>query len=251
MWIYFSEKIKPLIEDFNADLYVSIPNSVNTGIKNSIINEYKDAHIYEFDNHGRDVLPFITIASEIIEKYAFILKIHSKKSPHFKDGAKWLDDIVESLIPNDKVKINEIVRLLNKEKTALIGPAGYYYPLAINLQANGIGLRTILRRTKGFLKARNVLKNSFDYGFFAGTMFWIQGDVLSQIVHAGFNKKYFQEEKGQIDGTFAHALERAFCLLPEIDEKNIYQIDPMGNIRMIEYNSGIIPEWSDLYTRPT
>jgi lipopolysaccharide biosynthesis protein len=48
--------------------------------------------------------------------------------------------------------------------------------------------------------------------FISGSMFWARLDALTPILDAHLDESEFEPEGGQIDGTFAHALERAFAL---------------------------------------
>jgi hypothetical protein len=69
-------------------------------------------------NRGRDVLPFLTVVGRIRElgQYEYLLKLHTKKSLHRKDGAKWLDELLSTLLPEDT---NLILERLNDEKTGV------------------------------------------------------------------------------------------------------------------------------------
>lgn len=71
-------------------------------------------------------------------------------------------------------------------------------------------------------------------------MFWARVDAIDSLF--SFSKYNFQKEEGQIDGTFAHALERAFCLLPELTDRQIYASN-FNEVLKQPYMSENIPEW--------
>lgn len=244
MWPYFKSRLTLLGVDF--DLVVTIPEQ-NKSYEKDIIKDYSFAKVLITENHGRDVWPFIQAMNKYQKNYTHVLKLHSKKSKHRKDGSMWLDDIVDKL--TNKKGSDEIIEILDNPKTGIIGPEGQYLPLAINLPANGVKIKKILRRKYGLFRAGRILNRSFDYGFFAGTMFWARIDAIKPIIDMNFQRSDFDDEKGQIDGTFAHALERVFCLIPEIDGRQMYAIDKSGTIIKIPNNSNNIPDWSDLNSK--
>jgi O-antigen biosynthesis protein len=94
--------------------------------------------------------------------------------------------------------------------------------------------------------SQQTLKELDKYGFFKGTMFWARFDALRPILKRGFGYDDFEPETGQIDGTLAHGLERALCLVPEILGRQICEVGKK-NVRPISYATTEVPEWSDFY----
>jgi hypothetical protein len=80
-------------------------------------------------------------------------------------------------------------------------------------------------------------------------MFWARLDAIKPILDRKLKVSRFDSEKGQIDATFAHAIERVFCLVPQIEKKNLYEIGPRG-VNKIDYKTTNIPNWSDVYIGP-
>ena len=247
-WEQISKRIK-LIRKFQYDVFVSLPpDKIDFG--NKIISDFPGAYIYESPNQGRDVLPFMAIAASLSSAgYRYVLKIHSKKSTHRKDGQDWFTEIINNLIPsNDKVQ-QSIVELLHQSKTSIIGPAKNYTSLVVNFEANGEHMTEVVKKIYGKNTARTVLQtNRKEYGFFAGTMLWVKLDSIEPLLKIGKVGR-FEAEKGQIDATYAHALERLLCVVPEIEKQRIYEVDNNG-VREIGYSDGIIPDWSEVYIGP-
>lgn len=245
LWGYFSEKLA-LLDKPAFDLFVSLPVGKEE-FEQEIKKTYPDACVVVAPNRGRDVLPFLIIAKSIRKKgYDSVLKMHSKKSKHRKDGSTWLSSIVDNLLPENPGVVRLVIETLNESETGLIGPEGEYVSLPVNYEANKTNIRRLLKELKSSRIKEKVDSYRFDYGFFAGTMFWVRLDAIESILAKNASAALFDTEAGQIDNTYAHAVERMLCLIPELDDKKIYSVSAHG-VRQIEYSSGLIPEWSDVY----
>lgn len=241
-WPLFSKKLHQLATFIDFDLYITKASASDT-IDQLVKKEFPDAHISEYINRGRDVLPFINTAKAIGKQYDYFLKFHSKKSTHWDGGQDWLEKTLEYLIPTTKTAAESLERVLADDRTGIVGPSTYYYPITVNFPANGVHISKVLKKLYGTEKEYDVAqKNRAAYGFFAGTMFWARFDAINTLTSLS-NYKDFELEAGQIDATYAHALERLFCLVPEVDGKHIYEFDGKRVVAR-EYKSDNIPEWS-------
>jgi len=230
------------------DLYVTLP-SQKKDYSEQITKRWPDAIVLEVPNRGRDVLPFLMTARNLKERgYEYVLKLHSKKSTHRKDGSDWFSEITNSLVPTNHWPHLETV--LNDKDSAVVGPAGQYTSLKVNFEANGMHMSDILKKIYNRDTAYRVLQTErAEHGFFAGTMFWARLDALDPILLKNWSIMSFTKEAGQIDATIAHAIERVFCLVPQIEKKRIYEIGKSG-IGQVNYDSGVIPDWADVYIGP-
>ena len=245
-WELIKNKLK-LIDPDIFDLFITIPTS-NLQFVDIINADFNNAYIVQVPNMGRDVLPFIMIM-ELIKKngYTSFLKIHSKKSTHRTDGKDWNMKILDNLIPNNPKIISNITTTLGLGSTGIIGPADQYLPLTINFEANGMHMTRIIKNIYSKKISQEILQEKRnEFGFFAGTMFWGRIDAIDKVLSQNIKLRDFDRERGQIDGTFAHALERIFSIVPEIENKSMYQVDNQKLIK-ISYISDNIPDWSDVY----
>lgn len=247
LWSVVGKKLDYLktLEDF--DLFVTLPVE-NEAFTKTIKKDYPSAHIFFVPNRGRDVLPFIKVAEGLAAlNYEFVLKLHSKKSPHRSDGSEWFSGILEGLIPEQTSLVNEIVKTLSKKDTGLIGPTEQYISLVVNYDANKAKL---LKIVSGVDQVNSkVLDSSLDkYGFFAGTMFWARLDAIAEVIRETSAIDQYETEKGQIDGTFAHANERAFSVIPELKKRKMFEIGEGLTSR--DYATDNIPDWSEVYIGP-
>lgn len=239
MWAYFENELRNLGE---YDLFITVPLSKKELVPQGLTNK---GTVFYVPNRGRDVLPFLYVIKRIHPMgYRAILKLHSKKSPHYKEGDIWLNSMVRSLT-NAKTKV---IKELFQNQETIVGPAGHFTSLEVNFEANGKKLEKILFRstTKGRVQ-RMTQRDRAKHGFFAGTMFWISPGLAADAVY-NVPLHRFDVEGGQIDGTYAHAIERAFCLLPQLRGEKLYEVNEKGTIIEVDVSSGAIPEWSDKYS---
>ncbi len=241
---YFSKKLERL-NGTNYDLFVTLPDT-KSDMRQFVEGELPNARIAIVPNGGRDVLPFIEVARQLrIMGYEKILKLHSKKSPHRLDGEEWRDRIVENLLPDDKVTLEKLQDILSKKTTAIIGPGEEYVSLLVNYSATHHHVEKLTTQLMGKKAGREISSHADEYGFFAGTMFWARTESISSVLDI-VHMDSFEPEVGQVDSTMAHALERLFCLIPELEKKELYELST-GGIGRIDYHTTNIPQWSEFY----
>ncbi len=234
MWPMFASGLQAL-DGLDYDLYVTMPMK-NDDHAQQILNFKNDAHIIICPNRGRDVLPFVHLARRLMEVgYEYVLKLHSKKSTHRADGNLWMEDMLRKLIPPTNDAVRKLISLLEQPTTGIIGPDGHYVSLAAYFGSNKSNIIASLDGVVGHNKADKVVKDVEAYGFFAGTMFWARLDAIAPILDRYYQPSDFESESGQIDATLAHALERLFSLVPEINDQKMYAVNS-GDVRLIDYD---------------
>ena len=241
-WPLFKHKLE-LLPVGMYDIFITIPKQ-NEYFSEKILQDFPKAQVIKVPNRGRDVLPFIKVA-RVLQKaeYKAVLKFHSKKSTHRDDGQDWLESMLDQIIPEDPVVLDKIIQAVSKNNFGALGPADVYYPLTINFPANGKHMTDIVSEVFNRRTANLILQEKRkEYGFFGGTMFWISLDAIKPLL--SYDTARFEAEAGQIDATFAHALERMFCIIPEIEGRYMYDSD--GNtVSDRSYISDNVPEWSE------
>ncbi|HZL08162.1 MAG TPA: glycoside hydrolase family 99-like domain-containing protein [Candidatus Dormibacteraeota bacterium] len=221
-WEYLKTKLD-LLKDIGADLFVTI-NIKDKGFIKEIHEYDPNAQVSVVPNRGRDVLPFVHLARRLNKSgYKYVLKLHTKKSKHRDDGNAWFEGLIDSLLPSADMVTKAVESL--KAGTAVIGPAGHFVSLKRYMGSNKQSLKKILSQTASPDAAAQVLRRPQAYGYFAGTMFWVSLDVLRPLLELHLAPEDFEAEEGQIDSTMAHAVERAFSLLPQIKKSAIMSID--------------------------
>ena len=204
-----SEMLKPVANEI--DLYFSVRLSNITVERENIKQVFPNAIVVAYENRGRDILPFLNIYNVISQYgYEIICKIHSKKSLHLKDGDQWRKDSFESLIGSKEIIDSHINKLRNveegKQRVGIIGSKGHVL--------NGKFYWSMNEKTTTSLAKKFDCPEYFfdDFNFVAGTMFWFHADALKPLLSINLIDEKFEDEKGQLDGTLAHAIERAIGL---------------------------------------
>ena len=187
------------------DLFVSIPSDVSEETVLNISRKYPDAVVLAAENRGRDIAPFLELLAVLLQRgYTAALKIHTKRSAHRIDGDLWRQDLLNKLLGSGKL-VEEISHCLKVRKDiGLIAPSAHL--------AN---LRSFIGSPDNVHHLENLgqrLGLSIDYtlSFCASSMFWFKPEALAALLRLRIDGTDFEPERGQIDGTLAHAVERFF-----------------------------------------
>jgi lipopolysaccharide biosynthesis protein len=222
LWSAISKRLEHIDTPF--DLFVSVQQGFK-GISLPRINEFHEStSVIPVPNRGRDVLPFLFITRMLTElgQHDYVLKLHSKKSPHRSDGNDWLASLLDELIPEN---ISNIIDVLKKPGTGAVGPASHVVSLSRYMGANRERIDGIVRSITSEDISDKIAASPSRYPFFGGTMFWCRMDYLSPLLKSSLAPADFNSEKGQIDGTTAHAIERMLGrILHEIAHRKMYVV---------------------------
>jgi len=183
-------------------LIVTTSNERLKHIEAVLTRHGRTAEIEVHENRGRDVLPFLHVADRLLnEGESLVLKLHTKRSPHRTDGEQWRRDLLECLASPSRW--NGIVSAFAADPAlGLVAPEGHVQPMSYFWGGNAQNVAFLCTRLG--IAAPN---ESHDR-FIAGTMFWVQLDSLRPLLDAHLSPDDFEPERGQLDGTLAHALER-------------------------------------------
>ncbi|MEE9922401.1 MAG: hypothetical protein PBV01_03315 [Brucella anthropi] len=161
-------------------------------------------------NRGRDIAPKYVGFRDVYARYEAFLHLHTKKSDHTNGlGNVWRHYLLEHLIGSREIaKAN--LEILSMDNVGIVYPEhlkqikkhinwGYDFPIAQDLLAKA-----------GITLDRNTVLE-----FPSGSMFWGRSQAITSIFDLNLGFTDFPEEKAQIDGTLAHALERSLLYLVE------------------------------------
>ena len=162
------------------------------------------------ENIGRDVAPFLKCLDDPwVTEADLLLKIHSKRSPYLVAGKGnfWRQHLLESLSPTNPTRRQGLAHILSKMGTSTNTHALWPIRWAYSVESWGENRAA----TKNlWLDKRQ--KNLGPLLFPAGTMFWCNRAFvknLSELPPLDFEPSHHSNENS-LDGTPAHAVERAF-----------------------------------------
>lgn len=242
--LYYPELWEPLTAYLDrlgdrVDLFVTLSREHHR-MADVIKARYPGTRCVVVPNRGRDVLPFDLVGPALLRLgYAGVLKIHAKRSVQFEAGDTWRDTMLEQLVPAGAETIDSLLEVLRRADTGLVGPRGTYFPLSTYWANNA----TTVRRLVGPYVSQDrlaLLDDPERLGFFAGTMFWARLDAIAPLLRQP--TRSFVREPTPRDGTVAHALERAFSVLPELQGRRLFDSD--GQVVQPRASSAEpLPDW--------
>ncbi len=176
-----------------------------------LLQKYKlTGNIEVYPNRGRDVAPFLIGVKHYLKDAQYIFHLHTKKSPHDERYYDWGNYIRKNLIGSTQI-VKSILKILNDSRVGLI--YSDHHKKVVGLRNWGYDFE----QCKDLLNRLNIsLKGDYLLEFPTGTMFWMRKEVLLKLLEMDIHLSEFEEEKGQVDGTLAHAIERLLVYLTEI-----------------------------------
>ena len=185
-------------------------------------------------NRGRDVAPFLVGFGDLLPKYDFILHIHSKKSLYTgAEQQNWRNYLLDALLGSPK-RIKKIFRAFIDDKAV-----GVIYPRPAD-NVPYVAFTWLSNRAQGqiLLSRAGIAPNKIEYfDFPAGTMFWARTKALKKFFALGLTIEDFPPEKGQNDGTIAHAFERSVLLAALSEDMNYYEFEPATDAYAVNLGS--------------
>ena len=211
----FCEYLKNIPYQF--DLYVTVVDDADK-VADILEVAFTSVKVIRVENRGRDVGGLIVLLRQHgLARYDLVLKIHSKKSLNLTSyltaiqglfgcdvvsGQAWRRQMLDAILGGRDV-VRDIV--LSFEKDDTLGMVGAQKFLCVAPDANAPLYDAVCAR----LAVPATIK------FFAGTMFWIRGGLLADLLGAGFRTDEFVVDDRGVEGTLEHCIERVFGSLVE------------------------------------
>lgn len=189
------------------DVYISTTSDekrhrIETAMRNY---EAGKVEVRVFENRGRDIAPKLVGFADVYGKYDIALSLHTKKSPHGGETlAPWRDYLYDHLLGSPEI-VASIFELLQRDRVGMVFPQ-HFFPLR-----NHLAWGPNFESTQSLLQAQGVAIEPDVYlECPSGSMFWCRTEAIAPLLSLNLKFDNFPEEEGQIDGTLAHAIERAF-----------------------------------------
>lgn len=199
-----------------------------------------------FPNRGRDVAAAFVGFRDIYKGYDVCVHIHSKKSAHAENRlAGWRDHLYKNLLGSPEI-VSGILQILSDKRVGAVFPQ-YFKPIRpfIHWGENYLLTRDYLRGPGIEIDNRNLIE------FPAGSMFWFKPKALAPLLESDLTFDDFPEERGQVDGTIAHAIERAFLFIVEASGFAWVKVDGDGlkSSTRAELDENIARAWHSVLKR--
>lgn len=191
-------------ENTNFKFFITCPRRLKDEIKSRLEKSTTPFTIMEVDNHGRDILPFLSIMPIVFnEDFEFILKIHTKRSNHLNKKNLWRTTLLDTLIGKDN--IHKAIKIFEaNSQVGMLGPANNILPMSLYYGGNAAIVESLCQQMN---LTKHQMKN---FHFVAGSMFYARKEVMIPVLKLGLNSQDFEKEDNQLDSTMAHAVERVF-----------------------------------------
>lgn len=215
---YFTDLLPQLIDSLRTipvpfDLIVTNATDEPLPLDLSALDRVVNSVVLDVANQGRDILPLIEVVNaDLLEPYELVLKVHTKKSSWREshetlggDGAAWRDSFLTDLVGTED-QVRGILSAFAADPTLGLVTANDSILGSDYWGSDEENTAALLRRLELEL-VPDALR------FAAGSMYWVRGFVLQGLRSLDLVAEDFEEEAGQIDGTTAHAVERAIGIL--------------------------------------
>jgi hypothetical protein len=202
LWSEISLRLHAIPTPF--DLIVTV--SPGSGIAERVLADWPAAEVLEAPNSGRDIGPFLRVLPLLLKRgYNIVCKLHTKRGATEPDT--WRHMLMEGVL-GSKALVRQILGWFeNDPDLAIVGPKELYLNGQRFIGPNAATLEGLFRRLKG--EHAGVPD---DWGFFAGSMFWIRPELLRGLATLHLELD-LEEDNTSNDAQIAHAVERLFGLL--------------------------------------
>jgi lipopolysaccharide biosynthesis protein len=160
--------------------------------------------------------------------FAYLVKVHTKKSTHRNDGDSWRRDLYYKLL-TQKAMAGALHDFVRDPEIGILGPAGHVVPMSFYWGSNALAVEKLACRL-GISPAELPRCN-----FVAGTMFFARTAALAPLADLALGDEDFEAESGQVDGTFAHAVERAISISAKAAGLKLLSADGSASNRRYAY----------------
>ena len=202
-----------LLNTARPDLFISVKDEASLNATRQILARYPGtvAALQVVPNTGRDIGPFLTAFGETLcQNYDLIGHLHTKQSlfAHDREAIHaWRTFLLENLLggPLGGAMADRILGTLAQNPA--IGLVFADDPNLLGWDANRSFAET-LQPALGL----DTLPDAFNFP--VGTMFWLRAPVLQRFVDLKTGWSDYPAEPLPPDGTWLHALERLFGIVP-------------------------------------
>ncbi len=161
-------------------------------------------------NRGRDIAPKLICFKDVYPNYDYVLHLHSKASKHHDILASWRGYTYETLLGSPAIVASVFDAFRRRPDLGIVAAQHFEAMRQWINWGDDFGLAQGLMKRMGFaLPAGKILD------FPSGSMFWARTAALKPLLDLNLKVEEFDVERGQIDATIAHAIERLYFYVCE------------------------------------
>ncbi len=222
---YYPELLPEILERLSAEeleakLYVTTSPPRTQDVLAILEAQSLPFELIETENRGRDIAPFLIAMKQVNRDAAqLVLKLHTKKSTHLRNGETWRNHLYESLLGFEAPE-RAIETFKSSPDIGLLAPDGHVLSTEDFSGSNDHKVMELLQRLG---VSEDIYREA---GFVAGSMFYARREVFNRLTDQIIMDE-FEVESGQMDGTMAHAIERLFGALAVSEG---YRVASLGGI---------------------
>lgn len=222
LWPEFAEIIRRATFEFDLFVTLTYRGETTETLAEEIREEFPKATVLPVENRGRDILPFLRLINAgVLDGYDAVCKVHTKKSPHRKDGELWRRHLIAGVLPEQGSE-KLLSKFLDRSDAAFLVADGQYYSGAEWWGSNYEITASLLRRLE-------IEINRDELYFPAGSIYWTKPIIIGLLKAMKLDAGHFDVEQGQVDATVAHAIERAMGLLARAAGQHVLQTSELEN----------------------
>lgn len=208
--------------DIQVDVYITLSDDCDPEIHTILASNLSYAKVYHHSNYGMDLLPFFRLVPTL-QTYDWVLKLHTKNC---NDNLSqiWFESLCEGLIGTPEVFFKTLDCIRANPSWTMAGVMPFFMS-AKHLMFNNKD------NVKKIAKLWHVNIDDSDWGFFAGSLYWIKPIYFVEAANALLGKEEWFQQPFEKDGQIAHAVERLVAkvaqksgdiglFLPSLSESN-------------------------------
>jgi lipopolysaccharide biosynthesis protein len=221
LWPEFEAVLRQI--DLPFDLFVTLTwrGEETAALQARIVAAFPGAQVWCLPNRGRDILPFLHLVNAgVLDGYRAVAKLHGKKSPHRLDGAEWRRHLTGGILPATGLA-RQLAQFMNDRSAAFWVADGQRY-------AGQEWWGSNLARTRALLSRIEIDAAADALSFPAGSIYWLKPLMIGLLKALRVTPEMFEAEHGQVDGTLAHAVERAMGFLAASAGQRVIQTAELG-----------------------
>lgn len=210
--------------NYSYDLFITTTDAQSEAVSALVKQAFPQANIRTFPNEGMDILPFLKLMPELVEAgYVAVCKLHTKKG-HDALAGVWRKLLLDTLVGDSSTVTTVMQAFAEDNQLAMIGSGVLY------LSVQKLMYEQNKNNIQKLASALGIVDLPQNWGFFAGTMFWVKPVLLQTL--ADKTGHYFEAttHTHKADGGEERALESLLSLVPASSQQKLALLLPKAGM---------------------